>query len=196
MNTLEILPSSTLELLRTSGSLRLVSAGELIFREGDPAYGLYLIMSGSVEIFRKGPSGDVVLDTLGENQLFGEMGLILPPRARTAGARAKDKAVVLEVTRDLLDPEATPKIAPKDILKLLEAVIQILVRRLDIKDIPGSPRAPRRHHLTTGGADIAGIEEDPEGVFKVIRAHLPEGMVSRWFNTKKLKPGAQSSHSP
>ncbi|MCC5877573.1 MAG: cyclic nucleotide-binding domain-containing protein [Candidatus Sumerlaeia bacterium] len=189
MKTLDMLPASCLELLRTSGAIRLLSAGELIFREGDPAYGMFLIMSGSVEIFRKGPSGDVVLNTLGENELFGEMGLILPPKARTAAARAKDKTVVLEVTRDLLDPDVTPKIKPEDTVKLLESVIRILVSRLHGKDDADSPRAPRRHQLNTGGNQVAGIEEDPEGVLKAIRHHIPEGLVSKWFNTKKLKPG-------
>ncbi len=48
------------------------SAGQNIFRKGDPGNDMFAILSGRVEI----RSGDVVLDSLESGEIFGEMALI------------------------------------------------------------------------------------------------------------------------
>jgi CRP/FNR family transcriptional regulator, cyclic AMP receptor protein len=70
--------------------IRSFKAGEIIFREGDPAEELYIIKSGKVEIRR----GNRLLDTLSEVSIFGEMALIDgSPRSATVVA-ATDTAIV------------------------------------------------------------------------------------------------------
>ena len=54
--------------------LRSYKAGEVIFREGDPAMELFIVKSGKVNI----QLGNRLLDTLPELSIFGEMALIDP----------------------------------------------------------------------------------------------------------------------
>lgn len=70
--------------------LRSYKAGEVIFREGDPAMELFIVKSGKVNI----QLGNRLLDTLPELSIFGEMALIDPaPRSATAVA-ATDATIV------------------------------------------------------------------------------------------------------
>ena len=70
--------------------VRSFKAGEIIFRQGDPAEELYIVKSGKVEI----RLGNRLLDTLPEQSIFGEMALIdHSPRSATAVA-ATDATVV------------------------------------------------------------------------------------------------------
>jgi CRP/FNR family transcriptional regulator, cyclic AMP receptor protein len=52
--------------------VREFKAGEVIFNEGDPAQDLFVVQSGKVEI----KLGNRVLETIGANDIFGEMALI------------------------------------------------------------------------------------------------------------------------
>ena len=51
---------------------RSYKAGDVIFREGDPAVELFVVKSGSVEIRIR----DRLIGTLGERSIFGEMALV------------------------------------------------------------------------------------------------------------------------
>ncbi len=64
------------------------SAGQIIFREGDRATCAYIVVEGSVELVKQPDSdAEVVLSTLGEGELLGEMG-VLDDAPRSATARA------------------------------------------------------------------------------------------------------------
>jgi CRP-like cAMP-binding protein len=62
------------------------AAGEYIFRQGDKPDGLYLIRTGAVEIVKQHGNMEIVLTTLKEDNIFGEMSLITAQN-RTASAR-------------------------------------------------------------------------------------------------------------
>lgn len=66
------------------------SAGEVIFRQGDHADLVYVIDTGSVEIFRPAPDGsEHTLAVLPAGQYFGELGPLLGfPRSATARAQS------------------------------------------------------------------------------------------------------------
>lgn len=58
--------------------------GETIFEEGYPADGVYLICSGKVQINKSRAGKDIILATLGEGKIFGEMAFIdSRPRSAT-----------------------------------------------------------------------------------------------------------------
>lgn len=61
--------------------------GDNVFVEGDVADGVYLIMSGSVEILKRRGNEEVRLATQGVNTIFGEMAIIdKKPRSATVKA--------------------------------------------------------------------------------------------------------------
>ena len=68
-------------------------AGETIFREGEPGLEFYVIRAGRVRILR----GNRLLETLGENEIFGEMALI-DTSPRSATVVAETDVVVAPVT--------------------------------------------------------------------------------------------------
>ncbi len=94
-------------------------AGDVIFREGDPAEELFIVKSGTVEI----RLGNRLLDTLTERSIFGEMALI-DPGARSATAVAATDAVIVPVSEKqfLFLVSRTPHFALN--------VMRVLVRRL------------------------------------------------------------------
>jgi CRP-like cAMP-binding protein len=60
--------------------------GEVIFRRGDPAMGMFIIMEGTVEI--QYDTADRVLAELHDGEFFGELALLdESPRSATATAR-------------------------------------------------------------------------------------------------------------
>lgn len=65
-----------------------IAAGEVIFREGDPATKMYLVRHGTVSLEIHAPGRDVVvLETVGEGEMFGWSALV-PPHSWAFDARA------------------------------------------------------------------------------------------------------------
>ena len=94
--------------------------GDVIFDISDRSDDLYLISTGKVEIIsREG----MVLATLGDGELFGEMASIMGERERTARAVALTNAVI-----DVVDSGTMQrKLAEGD------AVLRALVRNLSLR---------------------------------------------------------------
>jgi len=79
-------------LIKAGSAERYFKAGEIIFREGDPAAELLVVKSGTVEIH----IGNRLIDTLGERSIFGEMALIdHGPRSATAVAQTDTTLIPL-----------------------------------------------------------------------------------------------------
>jgi len=94
-------------------------AGDVIFREGDPADELFIVKTGKVEI----RLGNRLLDTLPELSIFGEMALIdHGPRSATAVAATDATLVPVGEKQFLLMVSRTPYFALN--------VMRVLVQRL------------------------------------------------------------------
>ena len=94
-------------------------AGEAIFIEGDHAEEFFVIRDGVVEI----RSGNRVLETLGPNEIFGEMALIdAEPRSADAVARSDVIVAPISEKQYVLLVRHTPYFALK--------VMRVLARRL------------------------------------------------------------------
>ena len=100
-----------------------VKKDEVIFHEGSLSDCAYIIGTGSIEIFTTTSGGQQVLGVLGENEIFGEIGLIdgLP---RSATARAREEALVYTLT-----PETFDRLVYKN-PKALLPILKILTSRL------------------------------------------------------------------
>lgn len=72
--------------------------GDIIFRESDPSDMAYEIVSGSVEVTKMGDDGEFHLATLGEGEMFGEMG-VLDQGTRSATAKATGPVTANAITR-------------------------------------------------------------------------------------------------
>ena len=75
--------------------------GDIVFREGDRDNCMYRIIEGSVEVFiTSGTEGEIVLTTLGQDRIFGEMAAIEEwPRSASIRVR-EDGTKLLEIARD------------------------------------------------------------------------------------------------
>ena len=90
-----VLSSDETEATIQAGSRRSLGLGEVVFEEGDPGNGLYLVISGSVEISAQvGEAGRRVLNRVMPGDFFGEMA-VLESAPRSATARAEGPSEVL-----------------------------------------------------------------------------------------------------
>ena len=94
-------------------------AGDVIFRQGDPAQELFIVQSGEVEI----RLGNRVLETLPQYSIFGEMALIdNASRSATAIAASHAKLVPVSEKQFLFLISNTPYFALN--------VMRVMARRL------------------------------------------------------------------
>lgn len=107
---------------------RRYSPQEIVFEEGDPGSGMYIIRSGRVRIFhRNGHGAEEELALLGPGDFFGETTLAAPA-GRGASARTLESAELLGLFRaDLL--EAAQK-NPSSANRILLGLTRILSERL------------------------------------------------------------------
>lgn len=76
--------------------IREYKSGEIIFDQGDKGEDAFLIQNGQVEIARGNGNAELVLATIEEGNLFGEMALIEDaPRMATARAMRPTKCVII-----------------------------------------------------------------------------------------------------
>jgi CRP-like cAMP-binding protein len=99
--------------------VRPFNAGEIIFKEGDPATELYVIHKGQVSI----QSGNRLLDTLDANAIFGEMAIVdSAPRSADAIALTDVTLIPISQKQFLFLVTETPFFAIN--------VMRVLARRL------------------------------------------------------------------
>ena len=83
-----------------TAKIKAYNAGEILFKEGDAADGLYLIRKGSVTVSRKISGNEVVLSYVAAGNYVGEMALMSDaPRSATIRAAAPTEAIMLEAGR-------------------------------------------------------------------------------------------------
>lgn len=113
-------------LMQLGGPVQNFNAGDIIFREGDAGSEVFVIKSGHVEI----RTGDRLLDTLSEHDLFGEMALVdAAPRSATAVATTDVEVVPLTEKQFVYLVGETPYFALK--------VMRVLARRLRAQNQAG-----------------------------------------------------------
>ena len=81
-----------------NGGVTDVPAGQVLAQAGDPGFGMFVVLDGSVVVER----GDLHID-IERGGFFGELALLVPDSPRIARVRAKSDARVLAVPRDTFD---------------------------------------------------------------------------------------------
>jgi len=77
------------KLLKT-GHVRKFTKGEIIFRRGQPSFGMYVVLKGTVEIYVKNRGKEKVITQFKKGDFMGELSLV-ENNIRTASARASDE---------------------------------------------------------------------------------------------------------
>jgi CRP-like cAMP-binding protein len=72
--------------------------GEIICREGEEGKSMFVIQSGTVEVSKQQPEGEMVLRTMTKGEIFGEMALF-DRMPRSATVKAKGEAVILSIDK-------------------------------------------------------------------------------------------------
>ena len=89
-----MLSAFEIALFSRCGVRRSVAAGDYLFRMGDEARSMFVVLSGRVQLdFGEGLSQDI----LGANEFVGELGLVKPGHLRAGNALAATELDVLEV---------------------------------------------------------------------------------------------------
>ena len=107
--------------------LRRYSPGEIIFEEGTPGLGMYVILSGEVCITSQADGREVILATLGPGDFFGELSLI-DEIERSANARAEGKTELIGLFRPHLRELMMHR--PKLGVRMYERLAKVIVRRM------------------------------------------------------------------
>jgi CRP/FNR family cyclic AMP-dependent transcriptional regulator len=117
-----------LERLARHAQRSLFHAGNRIFREGDPADRLWLILSGAVTVDTPLPGrGDVVVETLGANAVLG-WSWLFPPYRWHFGAVARETTLTVE-----LDGPSVRELCQRDPVlgyHLTHGLMRVVVERL------------------------------------------------------------------
>jgi CRP-like cAMP-binding protein len=114
-------------LILTIGERRRFEAEQVIFREGEPGDGLFIVMHGSVRISKRSATGEEALAIMDPHAFFGEMALIdFLPRAADAIANSATEVffIPLPALRTVL--EAHHQIAFRVLFSLCEVLTQRL----------------------------------------------------------------------
>lgn len=86
------LPRSGLELFADLAEDRVIDAGEAVFLQGDLGQDLFVVVSGTLGVYRAGGGSERRLASLGPGEFFGEMSFIdMQPRAGTVKAEERSE---------------------------------------------------------------------------------------------------------
>ena len=97
-----------------------MEAKKYIFRKGDAANGVYLVILGQVGIFLPSNSGEKPNFIVRENELFGEMGVVIE-QSRMANAQATIECDLLFVSREEFDQMVEGShVVVKGVLRILQ----------------------------------------------------------------------------
>ena len=77
-------------------------AGTILFEEGQPCTGMYIIRKGRVRLFKKISKGECTIETLGDGDFFGEMACLIG-QPRSINAVVEEESQILVVEPEVLD---------------------------------------------------------------------------------------------
>jgi CRP/FNR family transcriptional regulator, cyclic AMP receptor protein len=93
--------------------------GQILFKEGDPADGVFRILSGSVDVLRELDGDPILLGAVGAGQFIGEMGVMENrPRSATVRATTEVEAEFFNPTEFLDQIVSSPR-AARDLIRRL-----------------------------------------------------------------------------
>jgi CRP-like cAMP-binding protein len=136
------LPKDTIQLLVSCAKNVRFDAGEVIFRQGEPADQFYLIRHGKIALeFPSSHRGNIRFETIGEHNVFG-WSWLFPPYRWHYDARAVDLTRALSMDgKCLRDKCEKDPVLGYDLMKRFSTVIQdrLHATRLQLQDVYARP---------------------------------------------------------
>lgn len=129
------LSDAEIEILAEKVTTKSYPKGSIIFKEGEPTKGIYLIHSGKVEISKTTPDGwKQTLVILKDGDFFGELSLIEDKKIHGADAVALENTdIFLIKTEDFKDIEQTELLLMYKIVKSMAKAISRNLRSMNEK---------------------------------------------------------------
>ena len=103
------------------------SAGQFIFKEGDPSSSLFVVKTGTVEIVKTVDGQEKVVATFSDGEFFGEMALF-EYAPRSADVRVVLEAVIFEIPKEDFDQFLLEQ--PGIVARLLYSMMEDMSRRV------------------------------------------------------------------
>jgi CRP-like cAMP-binding protein len=121
---LKDLSNEEIEVIRQRMEVKNFPKGQMIFKEGEPTEGIYLVNKGKVEISKSTPDGwKQTLAVLTEGHFFGELSVIEDKKHHGANAKAIDNTEVFLIkTEDFKEMENTH---PKMMYKIMKTIARV-----------------------------------------------------------------------
>jgi CRP/FNR family transcriptional regulator, dissimilatory nitrate respiration regulator len=126
------LDAATVARLAAATTRRPLRRGETLFRKGDPATGMYVVVYGEIKLISKTPTrGPRLSGVVGPGQSFGEPVMFLE-RPTLVDAQAASDSLLLHLPKAVVfdEIEHNPKFA-RHVIASLSQRIETLVRELD-----------------------------------------------------------------
>ena len=171
------LPEDVLSDLAGRVRLRILRAGEPVFRQGDQPDAFYVVRTGTVQIEDEDPeTGDTrVLRTMMRGESFGEMGLLGSHR-RQATVRALDEVELFEVDKGTFDRLLAEDMRAPDFGHTMQALAEL--RELPVfGSLDSEQLTVILEHgtwLTAGPGDALVTQGEPGDRFYVIASGRAE----------------------
>ena len=112
----------TFEILKNEPEHSAHAAGAMIFEQGDPSTGMFVVLDGEVDVL----VASQIVDTVAAGGVFGELGLIdSGPRSASARAKTYCRVALIDQKRFMTLVQRTPNFA----LQMLRLQAERLRRR-------------------------------------------------------------------
>lgn len=123
------LKNKDIERLFQIGHVRQYDSNEIIFNQGEPSFGTYVILEGSVEIFWKNKKSEEHISSFDSGEFFGELSLVANNK-RTASARSVGNTTLFYIySKDLRNYFLRNPLLG---MSVYEKMLSIMSKRLEI----------------------------------------------------------------
>jgi pSer/pThr/pTyr-binding forkhead associated (FHA) protein len=110
-------------------TIKIFKAGDTIMEEGTKGTSAYVILSGTAKVFKRTKSDEIVIATLSNGQVFGEMGLI-EDRPRSATVKAFSDLKVRIINREQFNELL--KVNPSTLIPIMKSLFERLRQASDL----------------------------------------------------------------
>lgn len=171
--------------IRFLSESRILAAGSIVYREGDPADGFFQVLAGEVELVARDSKGEeVAFARARDGEIFGFAGALQGSSRRIATARATSTTSAIAIPVNPVEVFQRAFGAGQACLLLRNIAREACATLVRLLEQDGG--APRIAPQTPIPGDPAGTSEN---WLRTIEAAMPSGLVARLFGRKSWRVG-------